>query len=87
MQKEGTLYIPEHIKKENTPKPSCGIVVAVGEEHDLVTHQPLKEGDGVMFSKYAGMDFMIEAENFRIVSVDDILCTFVDTESVVTEVK
>lgn len=46
----------------------------------------VNEGDMIMFGKFAGLDFMIEANNYRIVNVDDILAVLVDTQQVVAEV-
>src|SRR5262245_33594814 len=66
LEKEGLLYAPKHVKEELTPRPTTGVVVAVGQRVTLVS-----EGDMVMFSKFAGMDFLIEEEQLRIVHVDD----------------
>lgn len=117
LEKAGLLYAPKAAKEQNTPKPTTGVVVAVGEgvpyeviaganmsmaeylvrqQQACMTQQAVpqperlrrvEEGDMIMFSKFAGFDFMIENEDYRIVEVSEILCTLVDTEGVVTEVK
>lgn len=102
VEKEGLLYVPKAVKDENTPLPTTGVVIAVGDsvrcrncwqyksdhfERSNDKYEPLvAEGDMIMFSKFAGMDFMVANEDFRIVSTDEILCTLVDVEEVVAEV-
>jgi chaperonin GroES len=58
-------------------KPSTGIVVAVGtgRVNDLGTVSPLivKEGDKVLFGKYAGTDIKLEGKEFLMMREEDIL--------------
>jgi chaperonin GroES len=58
-------------------KPSTGVVVAVGtgRVNDLGTVSPLivKEGDKVLFGKYAGTDIKLEGKEFLMMREEDIL--------------
>lgn len=81
VEKEGLIKVPDWVKKENTPLPTTGIVVAVGPDV-----QGLQEGDMILFGKFAGVDFVIEEQDMRIIHMNEVLCTLVDTEEVVTEV-
>jgi co-chaperonin GroES (HSP10) len=83
LEKQGILYAPQTAKEANTPKPTVGVIVLVGD----MVEGDFKEGEGVMFTKFAGSDIMVENEAFRIVHEDEILCTLDDTESVVVPVK
>lgn len=84
LEEKGLLYIPETVKDKNTPLPSTGKVVALGEgvskeDAALLTQGILPDGSlsyvGVLFSKFAGQDFMIQEESFKIIAVEEILCT------------
>lgn len=73
VEKEGLLYLPEDVKKANTPLPSTGIVVQVGrgvspEDAELL------EGAAVMFSKFAGSDFIVSEEEYKILEVPEVMC-------------
>jgi len=83
LEKEGLLYAPEKAKDANTPKPTAGVIVLIGDKVEGDFH----EGEGVMFTKFAGSDISVDNEPFRIVHEDEILCTLVDTQSVVVPVK
>lgn len=82
VEKRGLLIVPEKIKEANTPIPSTGIIVMTGE-----VCNELFEGEMVMFSKYAGTDFTIEREGFRILETKEVMAVLVDTENVVVPVK
>lgn len=62
------LAIPDYLKKEKTPIPTTGVVTAVGNGV-----ADIAEGDMVMFSKFAGTDFLLEANRFRIMDVKEII--------------
>lgn len=72
----GGIIIPDTAKE----KPQQGKVVAVGKGRFLENGQivPLivKEGDRVLFSKYAGTDVKVEGEELLIMREDDILGIF-----------
>lgn len=67
------LYIPETAKE----KPQQGRVVAVGKgkiaEDGSVRPVDLKEGDIILFGKYAGTEIKIEGNDYLIMREDDVL--------------
>lgn len=75
---KGGIIIPDTAKE----KPIEGIVVAVGSgksEGEGKKKVPLevKEGDRVLFSKYAGTEVKIEGEEHLIMKEEDIIATIV----------
>ncbi|MGB9761371.1 MAG: co-chaperone GroES [Caldimicrobium sp.] len=70
---ESGIIIPDTAKE----KPIMGKVIAVGDGRlmDNGQIQPLKvkEGDKVLFSKYAGTEIKIKGEEYLIMREDDIL--------------
>lgn len=65
---KGGLMIPDAAKE----KPSSGTAVKVGPGlHN--EGLPIKEGDGLLYSKYAGADIPIEGETYLIIRYTDIL--------------
>jgi len=56
-----------------------------GQEGDFFS-PVIAEGDMVMFPKFAGCDFKIENEDFRVVEAAEIMCTLVDTEGSIVEI-
>ncbi len=79
---------PSEEKQEKTPsgiiipdtakeKPSEGEVVAVGEgrllENGEVRPLQVKVGDKVVYSKYAGNEFVVDGEELIVLREDDIL--------------
>lgn len=82
VEAEGKLYIPKSVKKDNTPLPSTGIVLKIGEEVSLADREIYKEGTAVLFSKFAGHDFVVDEEDLKIMEVNEILCTIEFTEPV-----
>lgn len=86
IEKKGLLYMPDSVKKDNTPLPSTGIVVALGLGVSSEARQYLAEGTGVLFGKYAGTDIVIDGGEFKVFNISDIMCTFVDDENTTAEV-
>lgn len=72
-QVRGGIIIPDSAKE----KPQEGEVVAVGEGKKLDNGErvPLdvKEGDRVLFGKYAGNEIKLDGDDFLIMREDDIL--------------
>jgi chaperonin GroES len=70
---KGGIIIPDSAKE----KPIEGIIVAVGNGKVLENGQKLplevKEGDRVLFGKYAGTEIKIEGEDRLIMREDDII--------------
>jgi chaperonin GroES len=70
---KGGIIIPDTAKE----KPMQGKVIAVGagklDENGKRISLDVKDGDRVLFSKYAGNEIKIEGEEHLIVREDDIL--------------
>jgi chaperonin GroES len=69
----GGLYIPDTAKE----KPQEGKVVAVGKgkrrEDGTLAALDVKQGDRILFSKYAGSDVTIDGQEYIIMREEDIL--------------
>jgi chaperonin GroES len=67
------IIIPDTAKE----KPQEGIVIAVGtgirKEDGTVLPLDVKEGDKILFGKYAGTEIKIEGDEFLMMKEDDIL--------------
>ncbi len=67
------IIIPDTAKE----KPSEGEVIAVGEgrllENGQIVPLKVKVGDKVVYSKYAGNEFVVDGEEVIILREDDIL--------------
>ena len=78
-QTRSGIYIPE----DSSEKPHLAKVVAVGEGGIIDGNQvemKVKIGDKVLFSKFAGIEYKVEKEDFLIIRQGDILAV-VDTEN------
>jgi chaperonin GroES len=75
---KGGIYIPDTAKE----KPVEGRVMAVGpgKLNDQGTRMPLsvKEGDRVLFGRYAGSEIKIEGEEYLMMREEDILAIVED---------
>jgi len=72
-QKRGGIIIPDTAKE----KPQRGTVIAVGpgklgEDGKRVPIE-VKEGDEILFGKYAGTEVKLDGEEYLIMREDDIL--------------
>jgi chaperonin GroES len=65
-QTKGGIVIPPTAQE----KTQEGIVVAVGDDSDVIK---VKNGDRVMYDKYAGTTVKIEGDEHLIVKMSDIL--------------
>ena len=69
----GGIIIPDNAKE----KPQRGRVVSVGKgkvrEDGTVQPLDLKEGDTILFGKYAGTEVKIEGDEYLIMREDDVL--------------
>lgn len=65
-----------YIASETKEKPSSGQVLAVGEgkraDDGTIVPMPVKVGDHVVYSKYAGMEVENEGEKVVVLRADDI---------------
>jgi chaperonin GroES len=72
-QIRGGIIIPDTAKE----KPQEGEVIAVGEGKKLDSGErvplDIKEGDRVLFGKYAGTEVKLDGEDYLIMREDDIL--------------
>ena len=72
----GGIIIPDTAKE----KPQQGKVIAVGKgrilEDGKIVPLVVKEGDRVLFGKYAGTDIKLDGEEHLIMREDDILAIF-----------
>ncbi len=73
---EQTTAAGLYIASETKEKPSSGIVLAVGEgklnDDGTRAAMPVKVGDHVVYSKFAGMEIENEGEKVMILRADDI---------------
>lgn len=72
MEKKGSLYIPDTAKE----KPQEGKVVAVGKgryEDGKLVPLDVKEGDTVLYGKYAGTEIKHNDDEYLIVRESDVL--------------
>lgn len=72
VQKQGLLYIPDTAKE----KPQQGKVVSVGKgryEDGKLVPLDVKEGDVVLYGKYAGTEIKHTGKDYLIVRESDIL--------------
>jgi chaperonin GroES len=72
-QMRGGLYIPDTAKE----KPQEGEVIAVGNgkllENGTRAAMEVREGDKVLFGKYAGSEVKLDNEEYLILREDDVL--------------
>lgn len=61
------IILPDSAKE----KPQVAVVVAVGPGKD--EEMQVKEGDKVIFSEYSGTEVKLDAEEYTIVSQNDII--------------
>ncbi len=70
---KGGIIIPDTAKE----KPIEGKVVAVGKgkvlENGDIKPLDVKEGDRVLFGKYAGTDVVVDGQEYLIMREDDVL--------------
>jgi co-chaperonin GroES (HSP10) len=59
------------VAEENKPKPTMAVVLKVGD--DPLARELYKEGDIVMFSKYAGNTFSESGEQYRSLELHEII--------------
>ena len=70
---KGGIIIPDTAKE----KPQMGVIMAAGKgkksEEGKLLPIDVKQGDKVLFSKYAGTEVKVEGEELLIMREDDIL--------------
>jgi len=60
------LYIPQTAQE----KTQTGLVEAIGDDKNLIT---VKEGDKVMYDKYAGTNLKIGGDEYLVIRMQDII--------------
>lgn len=75
LENEGLLYIPKHIKDQNTPSASTGIVVQTGLN---ITHWV--PGDMVMFGSLMGSRYMVDGQEIIILDEMEVMCSLEPTD-------
>jgi chaperonin GroES len=74
--KVGGLYIPDNARE----KPCRGIIVSAGDgkmqADGILVPLNVKEGDDVLFGKYAGSEIELDGEQLLIVREDEIMGIF-----------
>ena len=63
------IIIPDNAKE----KPLMGTVIAVSKEVEEDEYNSIKEGDIVVFAKYAGSDITLDGKEYLVLNTDDIL--------------
>jgi len=80
-QKRGGIIIPDSAKE----KPMEGIVAAAGNgkrlENGAIVPLDVKEGDRILFGKYAGNEVKIEDKEYLIVREEEVLAVIDDPKS------
>jgi chaperonin GroES len=72
------IFLPDTAKE----KPQRGTIIAVGKgrlnEKGERVEMDVKEGDSVLFAKYAGTEFKLDDDELLILSEKDILAVITD---------
>lgn len=62
------IYLPESVE-ETSEKPQMGKILAIGESKKV----QVKEGQKVIYNRYAGTEVKLEGETLLIVRSEDVL--------------
>lgn len=77
---ENTTASGLYIAQKEKEKPSTGVVIAVGEgkldRNGNMVPVPVKEGDRVVYAKFAGTEVGIAGEEVVILRADDLYAVF-----------
>tara|TARA_R100000388_G_scaffold79182_2_gene57853 strand:+ start:227 stop:661 length:435 start_codon:yes stop_codon:yes gene_type:complete len=84
----GGVYLPDQVIETNEISTTVGYVLKVGDlaykdKQKFPTGPWCKEGDWIMFARYAGSRFKIEGGEVRILNDDEILASILDPEDVI----
>ena len=84
---EGGVHIPDQVQERETLATVCGYILRVGPDAYNDTDKfPngawCKEGDWVIFGRYAGSRFKIEGGEVRILNDDEIIATINDPSDI-----
>ncbi|MBN1150276.1 co-chaperone GroES [candidate division WOR-3 bacterium] len=67
--KKGGIIIPDTAKE----KPQKGKIVSVAQPKKDEDPMPVKEGDTILFGKYAGTEISVDDKDYLILNEDEIL--------------
>ena len=84
---DGGIYLPDKVVEEQTVSTQVGYVLKVGslayQDSEKFPSGPwCKQGDWVMFARYAGSRFKIEGGEVRILNDDEILACIGEPEDI-----
>ena len=84
----GGVYLPDQVIETNEISTTVGYVLKVGDlaykdKQKFPTGPWCKEGDWIMFARYAGSRFKIEGGEVRILNDDEILASILEPEDVI----
>jgi chaperonin GroES len=84
---DGGIYLPDKVVEENTVSTQVGYVLKVGElaykdSEKFPFGAWCKQGDWVMFARYAGSRFRIDGGEVRILNDDEILARIKEPEDI-----
>ena len=84
---DGGIYLPDKVVEENTVSTQVGYVLKVGKlAYKDAEKFPFgawcKQGDWVMFARYAGSRFRIDGGEVRILNDDEILARIKEPEDI-----
>ena len=84
----GGVYLPDQVIETNEISTTVGYVLKVGDlaykdKQKFPTGPWCKEGDWIMFARYAGSRFKIEGGEVRILNDDEILASILDPEDII----
>ena len=63
------IIIPDNAKE----KPLTAKVIAVSKEVEEDEYNSIKEGDTIVFAKYAGSEITLDGKEYLVLNTDDIL--------------
>ncbi len=76
LENEGLLYVPKHVKEQNTPPASTGIVVQTGRDINY-----WQTGDMVMFGSLMGSRYTIDGQEIIILDENEVMCSLEPTDA------
>ena len=84
---DGGIYLPDKVVEENTVSTQVGYVLKVGklsykDSEKFPFGAWCKQGDWVMFARYAGSRFRIDGGEVRILNDDEILARIKEPEDI-----
>ena len=84
---DGGIYLPDKVVEEQTVSTQVGYVLKVGslayQDSEKFPSGPwCKQGDWVMFARYAGSRFRIDGGEVRILNDDEILARIKEPEDI-----